>query len=205
MISPYRLLAVAIVCALPWTAQAQQRQGAYLNLGGGVSLAHDSDFDGTGIATSSDFDPGFAVNVGLGYAYGNGVRVELDFGYANPSVGEIDGAASPEGDASATSFMLNGYYDFINESQFTPYLGAGIGTAIVDFDGVRPIGGSQIDDDDTVFAYQAIAGIAYRANDHIDLFTEYRYLGTTDSSLSTVAGASVDSEYRDHRFLIGLR
>jgi opacity protein-like surface antigen len=50
--------------------------------------------------------------------------------------------------------MINGFYDYQNQTTITPYLGAGLGFAYIDlspivYDGSRFGGG-----DDIVFAYQ---------------------------------------------------
>jgi len=74
-----------------------------------------------------------------------------------------------------------------------------------DVDGASPIGGSRVDDNDWVMAAQGIAGVGYQINDRLGLFTDYRFLATTDPNFTTAAGIKVESEYSEHRIVIGLR
>ena len=181
------------------------RDGFYLGAGAGLSFSGNSDIDGTGINTSADLDETGSFSGMFGHAYANGLRAELEFGYRNSDVDGLTGAANPQGDIGALHLMVNGYYDWQNSTAFTPYLGAGIGAARVDFDGVNPVGGSTLDDSGTVFAYQGIAGVSYTLSDQFDLFADYRYMGALESDLKTNAGTIVDADFEDHRIMVGLR
>jgi hypothetical protein len=70
---------------------------------------------------------------------------------------------------------------------------------------VQPVGGLVLDDNDSIFAYQDIAGLGYHLDGRTQLFADYRYFATADSSLSTRTNVSVDGDYADHTFLFGLR
>jgi hypothetical protein len=66
----------------------------------------------------------------------------------------------------AFSAMFNGYYDFHLDkfgaegaiTKLTPFIGAGIGAAVIGAD-AKIAGARIVDDSDTVFAFQAIAGL----------------------------------------------
>jgi OOP family OmpA-OmpF porin len=62
-----------------------------------------------------------------------------------------------------------------------------------------------LDDSDSVFAYQAIAGLGYHLNWRTQLFADYRYFAAADSSLSTRTNVSVVVDYADYTLLFGLR
>lgn len=198
MASKVLFVAAVALVALPAVA-AEQSKGFYLGAGVGAVQPLDSDISGTGISAEADYDPGFAAMGMAGFHYGNGFRTELELGH---SWADID---TPSGDTSVLSIMLNGLYDFRNESRFTPYLGLGVGGANVNFSDVAPVGTTRLDDDAWTFAYQGIAGVSYAVNNQWDLFADYRYLGTIDSELTTASGRDVDAEYSDHRIMIGFR
>ena len=70
---------------------------------------------------------------------------------------------------------------------------------------LSPVGGSRISKSDQVFAYQGIAGVSYKIDDQLGLFTEYRYVGTADRDLRTDSGIDVESDSGEHRIMVGLR
>jgi len=166
-------LGAALAVGLPPAVQAADK-GAYVGIGIGPNWTRDSDITGTGINTSADFDTGLAGALSAGWAYGNGVRSEIELGHRRNDLNSLTGTSSGTGDVSSWSGMLNVLYDFKTGTPFTPYVGAGIGAARVSLD-ASPIGSSRIDDSNTAFAYQGIAGVGYRLNDSATIFTDYRY------------------------------
>jgi len=206
LMSRLRFLVVlaALLCALPGLASAQS-SGNYLGVGAGVNLTRDSDISGSGVNTSADFDNGWASAIAIGHAYGNGVRTEIELNHRENDLDSLTGVTNARGEASSWGLMGNVLYDFANSSPLIPYVGGGIGVARVDVDGAAPISNSQIDESDTVFAYQAIAGISYKLNDDLHLFGDYRYFGTTESDLRLASGTNVDADYNNHTVMIGLR
>ncbi|MEQ8665466.1 MAG: OmpA family protein [Rhodospirillales bacterium] len=178
--------------------------GFYIDLGTGALLLGDSDLDGGGIDTDVDFETGYAFRSAVGHAYDSGWRAEVEVGYRENGVDSI-GSSSGTGDAKALSGMINGYYDFRNDSALTPYVGLGLGLAQVEADGYSPVSGSTIDDDDLVYAYQGILGASWSLTDALALTADYRYLATDDVSLTTASGTNVDGEYRSHAVFLGLR
>lgn len=81
---------------------------------------------------------------------------------------------------STNSLFVNGYYDFRRETRWSPYVGAGVGltwvstAAVTSGDVVLQAPGVK----QSAFAYQAKAGLSYRASEVTDLFLQYRYHGT---------------------------
>ncbi len=198
-----RLLATAII-GLSASAALAEENGLYLGAAGGLSIARDSRIVGTGIDSNAEFDNGLAGAGAVGYGFGSGLRAELELGYRENDVDSIGGLAGA-GDVSAISTMGNVLFDFDNSSRFTPYLGVGAGAARVDLDGASPVGGGSINDDDTAFAYQGIAGVSYRVSDRFKLTLDYRYFAAPDVEVTTSTGVAVDTEYRSHSIMVGLR
>ncbi|MEO5374136.1 MAG: OmpA family protein [Alphaproteobacteria bacterium] len=200
------VLVAAALSVLPVAAMAQSMTpGYYIGGAGGANWVRDSDIKGGGISNKADFDNGWAALLSGGYAYGNGVRTELELGYRDNGVDKVSGAAGSGGDVRALSLMANVNYDFNTGTAITPYVGIGLGGARVDFGGVRPVGGSRVGDEDTVFAYQGLAGASYRLNDAVSLFSDYRYFATKDADLKTDSGVGVKGEYASHTVMLGLR
>lgn len=200
------LLAAAAVSILGTAAQAGERiPGYYIGLGGGAALRGDADLDGTGVNSTVDFETGWVIRGNVGYAYDSGWRGELELSYSQNDVDSISGAGSASGDTSAFAGMANALYDFDMGWVVTPYLGAGVGVVNVSANGTSPVGGSSIDDDSVRFAYQGIAGFSVPVEDRIDLTADYRYIRSLDPDFKTANGTGVESEFNEHRFMVGLR
>ncbi|MGB0670080.1 MAG: outer membrane protein, partial [Rhodospirillales bacterium] len=186
-------------------AEGGHPTGYYLGLGGGLNMTMDSDIDGSGFSHTGEFDPGWAGVITFGHAYESGFRAELEGSYRANDIDSVSGLANPGGDVSSWAGMLNGYYDINTGTRFTPYVGLGIGGAYVEADGVKPINGSTVNDDDAQFAYQAIAGVNVTLSENISAFADYRYMRTLELGMSTSAGRSFDAEYANHTGLLGLK
>jgi outer membrane protein OmpA-like peptidoglycan-associated protein len=202
------LAAVAAVSALALAGFVSpvvaDDKGFYLEGRVGASIPTDSDLDTATTNQDAELDIGPAAGLGLGYAYGNGFRGALEFDYHGNDIDNVSGATA-SGDAQALSFMVSGYYDFFRDKQVQPYLGIGFGVAKVDADGVTPVSGSSIDDDDIGLAFHGTAGVSVALSERTKLTFSYRYFSVPDLGFTTAAGASVDSDYSSHDVLVGLR
>jgi outer membrane autotransporter protein len=100
------------------------------------------------------------------------------------------------------SVMLNAYYDIDTGTQFTPYVGGGIGyTTAKASVAVAEEKGS---DKDTAFTWQLGAGVAYAVNDNVTVDAGYRYVDCNDFDYSDSENdVSVDTSA--HEFYIGAR
>ena len=135
-----RLIVIAVLALVfAGTSAHAAGKGTYFSGNLGLSMAVDSELSLSGVDfLEISFDPGFNVGAAFGYDYGN-ARAELEIAYHSWDMDEatIPGGitGSIDGDASALSFMVNGYYDFHStSSSLVPYLGAGIGLASVNVD-----------------------------------------------------------------------
>jgi len=81
-------------------------------------------------------------------------------------------------------FLVNGKLQYpMGRCPVTPYIGAGVGFSETFFDVDKlefrdasgDIYGLSGSDSDTVFAWQAFAGLRYALNEHMGLSVEYRY------------------------------
>ena len=119
----------------------------------------------------------------------------------------MKGAFGPgdiSGEASALSFMVNGYYDFFNNSNFSFFLAAGLGFANVDFSNVTyspgPRPSLDLDDSDGVVAWQFGAGVGYAFSEQLTLDFKYRYFDTDKSDFEMAR-----TKFASHNFTIGAR
>ncbi len=181
-------LGVSSACALP-----------YLSGNLGVVFAEDADIN-EGIDTGSiAFEDGPVIAVAIGNDTGFGSRFELELAYrANDfDTWTFDGlgTAFVPGDVTALSLMGNGYIDFVSNTAFTPFIGAGLGFADLEMtiDGL----GSE---DDTVFAYQLAVGGSFATYTNLSFDIQYRYFGTSDPNF-----AGIEAEYQTHNIMVGLR
>ena len=217
-------LGVAVmILSVPAVSLAQGFYGS-LHFGPNYLQSADNIDPVTGIDIESQNNTGYSVGGGLGYAFGNGLRLDGEIAYRRNSVDRLEvrsdgglgrslGSPVPlngftldsTGSDSSLSFLVNGWYDFRNATKFTPYIGAGIGVAKISLNKVALSGFTLVDDDDVVFAYQLGGGVAYALSPRVSLTLDYRFVATTDPSFTDFEGVSFESEYRSHSILFGLR
>ena len=187
---------------------AYSTTGPYLSVNVGVAIPDDSDItDSTapGMTMDLESDEGLALGVAVGYSFPCNMRIEGEFAYQENDLDKVSlyGIdADLTGDTASYAFLVNGYYDFKNTSAFTPFIGGGIGMAKVEINDLNSPGSGDPDvsDDDTVFAYQFGAGVAYTINEQVSLDVKYRYFGTSDPEFDTT-----ELEYSSHNLYAGIR
>lgn len=202
------VVAGTLVSLMASAAWATPSDSIYISGGGGVSLAHDADITGNNINTEADYDAGYAVIGAVGKSFQEGFRVELELGYRENDVGSVGDAARIAGDTHAATFIGNVLYDIHNQTPFTPYAGAGLGVARLTYDGVSPVGGSRIEDINTLPVLQGIIGARYDIAENWGVFADYRYLTDIDSNnvhFTTDSGVKVEGEYTNSTFLAGIQ
>ncbi len=173
--------------------------GMYASGNLGVVWLNDADISDSYDSGELSFDTGASLTGSFGYEFGNGFRTEVELGARANDIDEISvsgyGSGSVDGDVTAVSTMLNAFYDFMPKSKVSPFLGFGIGYAnvVIDIDNLG-------DEDDNVFAYQGAAGISYAFNERFKGDLQYRYFATEDPKFD-----GLDSEYKTHNLMVGLR
>ncbi|MGB6184824.1 MAG: outer membrane beta-barrel protein, partial [Sphingopyxis granuli] len=214
-----RKLAVAVALASTALASpAVARDNSwYVGVGGGVMIVEDIDLDiGTAAnAVSLDHRKGYDFEGVVGYDFG-GFRAEVEVGYreadirsgavAAPGIpsgpnggGLVTGSYPMNGDSNALSFMVNGMIDFGDDDGIQGFIGGGAGVARVS---VEPVfAGAWLDDSDTGFAWQAIAGVRAPLSNNWDVGLKYRFFNASGLDLVDQLGRDVSGRFRSHSLL----
>lgn len=192
--------AMAVLAAGSAQAQDDWRKGLYIKGGAGWNHTQDQDISG---GTEAELDEGVGLTGAVGYDFGD-MRTEMEVTFRKNGVDGLSAGASlpsPDGDMQSTAFMANGYYDLPVGGPVKPYIGGGIGVAHVNVKDYSTAGTTVADEDDNVFAYQAMAGMEYAVNNKVDLYTEYKYFATEDVDF----GGGAEGDYRNHAIMAGLK
>jgi len=220
---------LAVVLALASTAIATpalaRDNSWYVGVAGGAMVVEDLDFDIGALdnAGTVDHDYGFDVDANIGYDFG-AFRIETEVGYrratvdnytsttttpvtnaagavVNQPAGNFDYAG---GKTSALSFMLNGLLDFGEDDGIQGFVGGGVGVARVKTELGLNRRANFVDDSDTVFAWQGLAGIRAPLSDNLDATLKYRFFNADNVRLVDVANRNYETRFRSHSILGGL-
>ena len=215
------LLAGTAALALATSATAGDLRGSYAAIEGGAGWIGSErilqEVAVTGVIVTSpvfdaDFATGWAVLATLGYAFDNNLRAELEAGYRRNDIDNLVQLTTPTalaatGDLSEFTVMANLLYDFALGDKLTLSVGAGVGADLANFKAAA-LG---VDDDEWVFAYQAIAGLSYAIGRQTQLFLNYRYLHadapeyTAVTAPNTVQHTAFLDDLGKHTATLGLR
>jgi opacity protein-like surface antigen len=110
--------------------------------------------------SGGDNDSALNLSGGVGYQFNENFRADVTADWAG------DYNVAPGADMSTTTVLGNLYFDWANDSAFTPYVGAGIGYGWVD---ETPSG------NDSGIAYGLAAGVSMGLTDNIDLDVGYKF------------------------------
>ncbi len=194
----------------------------YASVNAGVTLVDDADVTDTAsigsITGEVGFDTGFGLSGAVGYSWG-GLRLEGEISYRKNDLEDLRvdsltlggttfsgalGTFALEGDTTALGGMANGWYDFDTGTRWVPFLGAGLGVARLNIEIESIAGGAIIyDESDTVFAYQAGAGVGYKVTRTTTVSLSYRFFGTADPEFDD-GFDKVDAEYSSHNIMVGI-
>ena len=175
-------------------------------------------------------NPHWRVELELGYRGGDvdsirGANNQAVVGLCTPGITRTAAApncGSPDGDITSWTVMGNLLYDFMPDSVINPFVGAGIGANHIKVDAVgqfanvpnvtpaTAIQNLTIDDQDTGFAYQFLAGLAWKATDQLRVDLTYRYLAGSDVDITTTSSGTLQpgvfsGQYKDESVTLGLR
>ena len=218
---------LAIIMALASTAivtPAMARNDAwYIGVTGGPSIVEDVQLDIAGGNDNGKIDhkTGHEASGVIGYDFG-AFRLEAEVGYKQAGItsytsttttaATAPGGATANvppgtyntagGDTNVLSFMLNGTIDFGDDDGIQGFIGGGGGVARVKENlRLNTLGAGSLNDSDTGFAYQGLAGVRAPLTDNIDVGLKYRYFNANGVNLIDRAGRTVNTDYRSHSIL----
>ncbi len=171
---------------------------------------------------------GYDVGGNIGYDFGF-LRTEFEVSYKNNNLDEsrINAALPPlrlannsigvppsglyssaaDGNARVLAFMANALFDFGGKGKDVgAFIGAGGGIARVQHSQYQfaKFGPAWLNDSDTGFAYQVLAGLYKPVTDHIDLGLKYRFFNASGVKTYTTNGLETNTRYRAHSLLLTL-
>ncbi len=242
---------------LPRTVPVEIGNGWYLR--GDVGYDFSTDGDATSFRTfnaidssygtqnysSSSFDTDVSVGFGAGYQFTDWFRAEGMLEYQAGTFNAASGtgsvpcsgvvtdtlcSTSGAADFNAYGMMANGYFDLGTFSGFTPYVGAGAGYTLIDYDNynatetcvdggaacaVTPVNVSHTGEQSWRFTYALMAGLSYEFMRNLKADLGYRYVNVDGGdtyafdSASQAAGASgvqsSDNGFSRHEIKASLR
>ena len=162
--------------------------GAYVRVGAGATFVSDWEQDyafnpafvfvgGPPTGQTVSNGNGFLAGAALGFDYADGIRTELEYRYASSQIANVvidefagPTTVTPANENSTAHFIFsNFFFDFYNQSRMTPFIGGGVGGALVE---------NENGDWDGALAYQARAGVAFAVSNGLSLDLEYIYMRT---------------------------
>lgn len=202
------LFSVAVFFVLSTSsAQADDKCGFYLTPK--IFYSHVKADIGGVVGKYSDNVAGVALALGYDFNERNSIpiRTEIEFatrGKAETSVYGLWGTpVKGDFNVRVSSLFANVYYDFHNQSDFTPYIGAGLGAARLKGESKVSSGGYKFSGSKTEwdFAWNVGAGVAYKLTDMVSLDLGYRY-----SDFGSISEDGFDDmDFTGHEVLLGVR
>jgi opacity protein-like surface antigen len=186
--------ALALTLVAAPSVQADDRW--YVDVTGAITFLDVSSVDvdlddGTFGTADLDSDTGFAFGGAFGREIDDRWRVEAELMYRTNDHEALtlpDGRVLTEGDYSSLIVSANGYYLFGDPSSaWRPFVGVGAGwIQEIDIDFEEAGVESSFSGDG--FAWQAMAGVSWRASDRWSFDLEARYLGAGDIDMDGEEG-----------------
>lgn len=182
----FLLAGIAILCAS--TVQAGD-EIPYVSIKANYSNAT-MDLKETGYKDVAKDDSTIGASVAVG-AKIQDVRVEAELNL-NANLSFYDDI-----DIENNSLFINAYYDINTGTEFTPYIGAGVGVSAI-----RPAAGGA--DVDFTHAWQVGAGVAYAFDEKISMDMGYRYVDSGDWTIENPGDKST-LDIASHNVYVGAR
>lgn len=216
------IAALALSLALPGLAAAEGT-GMYLapkflmSIQDTGTVSRSSSLAGSGVDDYSQFTLGGALAAGYDFWVQQMIplRFEVEFALRGNSEKTWSDQGlrvnNVKGTWNNSTLFANLFWDFHNDTSFTPYIGGGLGVAFnyTGFD-ITANNGDKISVDDrfTNFAWNAGAGISYSFNDNFAVDASYRFVGLGYNEVSTHYNGQkyeIGSDPYNNEFMLGLR
>ena len=205
------VLGLALATTALATPAFARNDAWYVEADAGAMLLEDATLSVGAVTNASRLDTRVGYDFGgiVGYDFG-GFRLESEIGYRRAGADKLALTNGPTltrgnglaGRVSALSYMVNGLLDFGPDDGLQGFVGGGVGVANVK--AVLTSLGGNVNDSDTRFAWQALAGIRAPINKHWDIGLKYRYFNASNVGLigsGSILGQAVNTRWRSHSLL----
>jgi opacity protein-like surface antigen len=215
------ILAAALVLGLALPAASAEVNGFYAgvkfidSIQGTGSVTRSSNLAGFGIGEFAQNTVGGGAFIGWDFYPQSQVPLRTEIEYAIRSnmsktwggKGVLKGVDLKE-ERNLQTLFFNLYYDFHNDSAFTPYVGAGAGAGFIRTKFTASIPVLEFDDSETysqtVFAYNVGVGASYAFTDNVSADLAYRFVGLTYNEIND-GPVMISSTPYANEFSLGLR
>lgn len=179
-----------------------QKSGLYVGGLVGGTFRPDTRIISTGLGhETAEFKPGFTFGGMLGYDFGQGIRIEGEISYHENAI-RTGGGKDPQ--AGTSTMMLNAFYDLYPfKDDFEIYFGAGFGVATAQLESFSL--GRQLNESETIFAYQLEGGIGFNVTPLATFTLGYRYFDTDDPDFQLNDGNLVTMGWSNHEVILKMR
>jgi len=155
------------------------------------------------------FDNSREIAFAVGTRPYENIRFELEYGVRWSDISGLNGALAVKGDASVQSLGLHAFYDFRNGKKLRPFLGAGVGGAILDFEFAGPTNHNPnfivVGDDTNLSHYfNYFAGATYHINPKLRLGMGVEYVTLKDDAIESNIGGIMGIN-RSYNYFVGVR
>lgn len=178
-------------------------------------------------AIRTKYEIGYDVGGNIGYDFGP-FRAEFEVAYkdnnldvvtfekpvppirgftGSPTSNQNRSNPGADGNARVLSFMANGMIDFGGKDmEVGGFVGGGAGIARVQHSQlqVAKFGQAFINDSDTGFAWQVLAGVYKPLSKNVDLGLKYRFFNVPKVNTFTTNGLETETKYRSHSLMLTL-
>lgn len=186
---------LALFAALSLAVGAPAQADTYVQVSGGPTFDPNLSFGCCNYSLNTGYNVGGGIGTDLGDWLGPDWAVQGDIFYTHSQY-----TCCTDNTLSSLSLMGDLVYNWRNDSPFTPYIGAGLGG--VD-DMYSNISGASADG--WAFGYQFFVGLDWAAFENVSVFGEYRYQGSSNTTISGSYGTIGNVGYESHNLTFGLR
>lgn len=174
---------------------------------------------GGGVFAGFDFFPSTKIPVRAELEYAIRTNAQNEWGLKDGALKQTLNAAGADINLkyqwNLQTLFLNGYYDFRNDSAFTPYVGAGLGLGFIDNKIEIETTGPGVNYSNsksklnTVFAWNVGAGVSYAITDNISADLAYRFVGLGYNEVYSANDLGLDTKVSTspyaNEFSLGVR
>jgi len=191
----------AALAAVPAHAQAfDGERGFYVAARGYGSI---------GDQNNIEFEDSREIAGAVGYRISESVRLEGEYGFRWANVSGLNGARTAHGNFTSRSLGVHAFYDFRAGHRLRPFVGAGGGAGIADFEFSGPADVSPgflvvVKDSNSSAYWNALGGASYHLTPRFRISAGVEYVTYSDQAVASNIGG-IDGINRAYNFYVGSR